>query len=62
MYSFDINQFKKDIEEKNVLDTLTYASARLSEAEEILINTKACKDTDKLEEYINFLKWFIISR
>jgi hypothetical protein len=24
-----------------------------------LVNAKACKDTDMLEEYITFLKWFI---
>jgi len=56
MYSLDINQFKKDIEHKNSLEAVEYAIAVLANAEDILLNAKACKDTDILEEYINFLK------
>ncbi len=59
MYSLNINQFKKDIKDKNKLEAIEYATKRLSQVEDILVNTKACKDTDALEEYINFLKWFI---
>jgi hypothetical protein len=56
MYSLNINQFKKDIKDKNKLEAIEYATKRLSQVEDILVNTKACKDTDALEEYINFLK------
>jgi hypothetical protein len=54
-----INQFNKEVENKNLLEKLEYATARLSRAENILIDTKACKNIDDIEEYINFLKWFI---
>jgi hypothetical protein len=56
MYSLNINQFKKDIKDKNKLEAIEYATKRLSQVEDIFVNTKACKDTDALEEYINFLK------
>lgn len=62
MYSLNINQFKKDIESKDQLEAIKYAIATLANAEDILINSKACKDTDNLEEYINFLKWFLRSK
>jgi hypothetical protein len=56
MYGFSINQFKKDIENKNGLETIEYAVANLNNAENILLNARACKDTDMIEEYIDFLK------
>ena len=56
MYSANIKQFLKEIENKNKLEVLEHTTVRLSQAEDILINTKACKDTDMLEEYIVFLK------
>jgi len=56
MYNFNIKQFKKEIENKNKLEILEYITVRLSQAEDILLNTKACKDTESLEEYIDFLK------
>ncbi len=62
MYGFSINQFKKDIENKNGLETIEYAVANLNNAENILLNARACKDTDMIEEYIDFLKWFIASK
>lgn len=62
MYNFNIKQFKKEIENKNKLEILEYITVRLSQAEDILLNTKACKDTESLEEYIDFLKWFIASK
>ena len=56
MYCLTINQFKKEIENKNRLEAIEYAIANLANAEDILLNAKACKDTDSLQEYINFLK------
>lgn len=56
MYSLSITQFKKDIENKNELETIEYAVANLNNAEDILLNARACKDTDRIEEYIDFLK------
>ena len=56
MYSLNIEQFRKDIENKNKLEAIEYATARLAQTEDILVNTKACKDTDMIEEYIEFLK------
>lgn len=62
MYSINIAQFKKNIEKKNELETIEYAVANLNYAEDILLNARACKDTDTIEEYIDFLKWFIASK
>lgn len=62
MYSLNINQFKKDIDSKDPLEAIEYAIAALANAEDILLNAKACKDTEHLEEYINFLKWFLRSK
>ncbi|MCF7835280.1 hypothetical protein K9M48_04550 [Candidatus Gracilibacteria bacterium] len=62
MYSLNINQFKKEIEDKNKLEAIEYATASLANAEDILLNAKACKDIDTMEEYINFLKGFISSK
>lgn len=62
MYGLSIDQFKKDIENKNELETIEYAVANLNNAEDILLNARACKDTDMIEEYIDFLKWFIASK
>jgi hypothetical protein len=59
MYCLNINQFKKEIEAKSKLEVIEYAIANLANAEDILLNAKACKDTDDLQEYIDFLKWFI---
>ncbi len=59
MYNANIDQFKKEIENKNKLEILEYTTVKLNQAEDILVNAKACKDTDMLEEYITFLKWFI---
>jgi len=59
MYSLNINQFKKEIESKNKLEAIESATINLANAENILVNTKACKNTDDLEKYINFLKSFI---
>jgi hypothetical protein len=56
MYSLNIPQFKKDIENKNELESVKYAAANLSNAEDIVLNARACKDTDTIEEYIEFLK------
>lgn len=56
MYSLNIDQFKKEIENKNKLEAIECAIAALANAEDILLNSKACKDTDILEEYITFLK------
>jgi hypothetical protein len=62
MYGFSINQFKKDIENKNEIETIEYTIANLNNAEDILLNARACKDTDMIEEYIDFLKQFIASK
>lgn len=62
MYGLSIDQFKKDIENKNQLDTIEYAVANLNNAEDILLNARACKNTDMIEEYIDFLKWFIAAK
>ncbi len=62
MYSLNLNQFKKEIESKNKLEAIECAIAALANAEDILLNSKACKDTDTLEEYIKFLKWLILSK
>jgi hypothetical protein len=62
MYSLNIPQFKKDIEKKNEWEALEYAVANLNNAEDILLNARACKDTDRIEEYIDFLKGFIASK
>lgn len=62
MYSLNIAQFKKEIENKNITETIEYAVGSLANAEDILLNVRACKDTDMLEEYIDFLKWFIASQ
>jgi len=56
MYTLNIAQFKKDIENKNEIETIEYAVATLNYAEDILLNARACKDTDMIEEYIDFLK------
>ncbi|MEI6672296.1 MAG: hypothetical protein WCL02_02815 [bacterium] len=52
----NIAQFKKEIENKNITETIEYAVGSLANAEDILLNVRACKDTDMLEEYIDFLK------
>lgn len=62
MYTLNIAQFKKDIKNKNEIETIEYAVATLNYAEDILLNARACKDTDMIEEYIDFLKWFIASK
>lgn len=62
MYSLSIEQCKKDIENKNKLETIEYLVASLANAEDILLNARACKDTDRIEEYIDFLKWLIASK
>jgi len=62
MYSLNIPQFKKDIEKKNGWEVLEYAVANLANAEDIVLNARACKDIDRIEEYIDFLKWFIASK
>lgn len=59
MYNSNTDKFTKEIENKGMLEAIEYATVKLTQAEDILVNTKACKDTEKLEEYINFLKWFI---
>lgn len=59
MYSLNIAQFTQEIKNKNKLESIEYAIANLADAEDILLNARACKDTDALETYINFLKWFI---
>lgn len=62
MYGLSINQFKKDIENKNEWEIIEYAVANLNNAEDIILNARACKDTDRIEEYIDFLKWFIAAK
>lgn len=62
MYGFNIDQCKKELESKNKLEAIEYAVANLNNAEDILLNARACKDTDMIEEYIDFLKWFIASK
>lgn len=62
MVSLNIVQFKKNIENKNEIETITYAIANLSYAEDIVLNARACKNTENIEEYIDFLKWFIASK
>lgn len=62
MYGLSIDQFKKDIENKNELETIEYGVASLNNAEDIVLNARACKDIDRIEEYIDFLKWFIASK
>lgn len=62
MYSLNMTQFKKNIENKNELETIKYAVANIANAEDIILNARACKDTDMIEEYIDFLKWFIASK
>lgn len=57
MYS--IKSFEDNIKDKSKIESLDYALKTLVKAEEILIDTKACKDTYELEKFIEFLKLFI---
>lgn len=56
MYS--IKSFEDNIKSKDKLEIEDYAFKTLVKAEDILLNTKACKDNYELEKFIEFLKWF----
>lgn len=56
MYSLTIAQFNRNIEDKDKAERIKYAVSNLANAEDIVLNARACKDIDALEEYIEFLK------
>jgi hypothetical protein len=56
MYSLNIPQFIHETKDKNRLESIEYAVVCLANTEDILLNARACKNTDALETYIDFLK------
>lgn len=61
MYNISIEQFKKNIDWKNNLESIEYANACLNASENTLIDSRACRNTDNIDEYIDFLRNFISS-